>query len=396
MGKKGGGTNIQPAVDATRESNELLKQIYEESVQRGEPYYQGGLSGFNTLLDYMGLQGGSQATEQQIRDELTPYYTTQNQGGGLYTDASGAVYGREALLDRYATPSGSGYRKSTGNAAYESVTPSLDRIMQLRGLDQEGALGFLGYNQLSPETTIDAGGLDAAIQARLSSQTTPEYFGSLLTPFGEEQFQEDPSYAFRQAEGQKALERQLAAQGKTFSPEAAKALMGYNQGLASTEYQSAYNRYNQDQSNVFNRLASIAGIGQQQNAINAGLGQNYSTQVGNNLTGLANTQMAAQQADVAAKQSMFNTLLGTGAMLGGAYLGNPAVFASDVDLKENIEHVGNENGFNTYTFNYKGDDVTYKGVMAQEVMETRPDAVAVINGHYAVNYDKIGVKMEVV
>ena len=67
---------------------------------------------------------------------------------------------------------------------------------------------------------------------------------------------------------------------------------------------------------------------------------------------------------------------------------------SDETLKENIEKVGEQNGFNVYRFNYKGDDKRYEGVMAQEVMETRPDAVTVKDGKLAVYYDKIGIEFK--
>jgi hypothetical protein len=73
-----------------------------------------------------------------------------------------------------------------------------------------------------------------------------------------------------------------------------------------------------------------------------------------------------------------------------------AVARSDIRLKENIQHIGDENGFRTYEFNYLGSDQRYKGVMAQEVMKTRPDAVIDVNGLYWVDYGAIGVQMEMV
>jgi hypothetical protein len=72
-----------------------------------------------------------------------------------------------------------------------------------------------------------------------------------------------------------------------------------------------------------------------------------------------------------------------------------AAVASDINLKENISHVGVENGFNIYEYNYKNDPSSrYRGVMAQEVALSRPDAVAYKNGYLGVYYDKIGLTME--
>jgi len=64
---------------------------------------------------------------------------------------------------------------------------------------------------------------------------------------------------------------------------------------------------------------------------------------------------------------------------------------SDERLKENIEELGEENGHKVYKYNYKGSDKKFIGVMAQDVMKTHPDAVALLDGYYAVDYNMIGV-----
>ena len=65
---------------------------------------------------------------------------------------------------------------------------------------------------------------------------------------------------------------------------------------------------------------------------------------------------------------------------------------SDVRLKTDIEYVGSENGFNTYEFRYIWGTQRYKGVMAQEVMRTNPQAVDKLFGIYRVDYDELGVE----
>lgn len=62
---------------------------------------------------------------------------------------------------------------------------------------------------------------------------------------------------------------------------------------------------------------------------------------------------------------------------------------SDIRIKENITPEGTTwNGFNVYTYNYKYNDPSHRsrGVMAQEVELTRPDAVVEIDGVKHVNY----------
>lgn len=61
----------------------------------------------------------------------------------------------------------------------------------------------------------------------------------------------DPSYKFRFGEGMKALDRQAAARGGLISGAALKAAQRYGQEFASNEFGNAYNR-----------LASLANVGQ--------------------------------------------------------------------------------------------------------------------------------------
>lgn len=127
-----------------------------------------------------------------------------------------------------------------------------------------------------------------------------------LTELGSSDFQTDfnignmgtdPGYEFRMREGQKALERSAAAKGGLQSGGLLKALSRYGQDYASNEYANAYNRFNADKDRRFNRLSSIAGLGQTANSQIATAGQNYANQVGSGLMGAANTIGAANIAN---------------------------------------------------------------------------------------------------
>ena len=69
---------------------------------------------------------------------------------------------------------------------------------------------------------------------------------------------------------------------------------------------------------------------------------------------------------------------------------------SDIRLKENITKVGNSpSGINIYEWNYIGNTQRYRGVMAQEILEKHPEAVALQpDGYMSVYYGKIDVNME--
>ncbi len=117
----------------------------------------------------------------------------------------------------------------------------------------------------------------------------PDY-GSLLRDFGLEDFTKDPGYDFRLSEGEKGINRSLAARGGLFSGAAGKALSRYNQDFASNEYGNAYNRYNTNQGNKFNRLASLAGIGQSATNQVQQAGQNAANNISSNMIGSGNAQ----------------------------------------------------------------------------------------------------------
>lgn len=82
------------------------------------------------------------------------------------------------------------------------------------------------------------------------------------TPFGMQQFQQDPGYGFRLSEGQKALERSAAARGGLMGGATGKALQRFGQEMGSQEYQNAFNRYQAERQARLNPLQSLAGVGQ--------------------------------------------------------------------------------------------------------------------------------------
>ena len=84
---------------------------------------------------------------------------------------------------------------------------------------------------------------------------------TLFENFNAQQMEEDPGYAFRMAEGQKALERSTAASRGLQSGAALKAATRYGQEMGSQEYQNAFNRFQanksfqaQEYGNAFNRF----------------------------------------------------------------------------------------------------------------------------------------------
>lgn len=126
-------------------------------------------------------------------------------------------------------------------------------------------------------------------------------YGSMAQPFGTSQFQQDPGYAFRQAEGMKALERSAAARGNLMSGSTLKGIQRFGQDLASQEYQNAFNRYQVERAAKLNPLQSLMGSGQSSaNVLTGAAGQ-----LGQ---GLAGSEMAAGQARASGYVGQANAL----------------------------------------------------------------------------------------
>jgi len=123
------------------------------------------------------------------------------------------------------------------------------------------------------------------------------------TPFGMGQFQQDPGYAFRLAEGQKALDRQAAARGGLISGGALKAAQRYGQDMGSQEYQNAFNRYQLERQARLGPLQSLAGVGQTSANVLGAAGQQYATGAGEALG-------AGAQARASGYMGATNTLTG--------------------------------------------------------------------------------------
>jgi hypothetical protein len=137
-----------------------------------------------------------------------------------------------------------------------------------------------------------------------------------------------------------------------------------------------------------NEIGALLGTGQVQNPMAFAGQQPQMPTV--DYAGLVNANYGQQMQNWQTKQQN-NPMNG---IMGGLFgLGQAGIMASDERLKEGIEPVGAEVAGNpVYEYSYKDDpDTRHIGVMAQDVLKTRPDAVVPMGKYLGVNYRKLGV-----
>ena len=205
-----------------------------------------------------------------------------------------------------------------GNAA--SWTKSLSDLVnsqQGRMLGQGAkALGTMGSGmmngnaaQKAAQIQADAGTQSIAMQQRMfdTSQANLQPFmqggasalsslsgkfadGSLGGNFTPQDFlnNKDPGYAFQLNQGNQALQNSQAARDGVLSGPAMKGLIDYNQGMASTGYQNAYNRWLSSQNNTYGQLSGVAGIGANAAATQANNSQKFAGSIGGTMEGRGN------------------------------------------------------------------------------------------------------------
>lgn len=153
--------------------------------------------------------------------------------------------------------------------------------------------------------------------AQLLQQQQAGAFDKQVDP---SQIANDPGYQFRMAQGQQALERSASARGMLNSGGAMKSLARYSQGVASDEYQNAWNRNQADNTGRFNRLSSLAGVGQTAAQNLGAMGAQNSAQMSNILGAIGNANAAGAMGTANAVSGGFQSM-GNLMTLGAMYPG---------------------------------------------------------------------------
>ena len=204
-----------------------------------------------------------------------------------------------AIIGGGAAIAGGAMASSASKKAARTQAASADRASQIQQENFEQTRKDLMPYKQAGDTSL----------SQLMGQMTPDgYFNQTYT--GQDIYS-DPSYQFRLQQGQDAIQSSAAAKGGLLTGATLKALQNYGQESASQEYSNAYNRFNADQTNRYNRLSNLVGIGQNAAAQVGNAGAQTAQAVANNTMAGANSIAAGQ---VASANNWANTANNLGSM----------------------------------------------------------------------------------
>ena len=354
-----------------------------------------------------------QIQARQASQGLGQFMPFIDQARGMIEEGAGTVSGGIGALQR-AEQSGIGatqmFDPSSASRFYD---PYEDQVVQqtLQDINRAAAQQDIGLRDRAISQGAFGGSRGRIAQEELARQTgrgAAEAVGALRSQgFGRAQDAAMRSFEAQQGRqaGLASLQSGLAGQQAALGGQ--QAALG--QGIASLGQQGQ--GMLGSQINLLNQLGA-QGQATQQAALSRQFGaaqqlaqeplQRLQTGqallAGSPMGGISGgTGTSAYQRGVYQQPTALGQVVGAaGSIMTG--LGSMGVgFPSDIDLKENITKIGElEPGIGWYTWDWndKGKAIgaesePSEGVLAQEVLEVKPDAVVVKDGYYAVDYAKV-------
>jgi hypothetical protein len=305
----------QASLQATRETNALQQQMYQQNLANQSPWLQSGGLALSALTGGLGLgqvYGAGGQPDGRMQIPQTPPRSqalSAPSGSNLGQTGGGAWMGSESPDSGRAFAMGGGGGGAAGMWRGQTPPPRSGLIGTVANL--VGGAAGAGQPQPAGSGLIPAGagqvqnyGASPEAMAAAGRQYAGNG-GRFTETFRPSDIYTDPSYQWRTEQGRRQLEASAAARGMTGSGQNLRDITDYGQQAGSQEYGAAYDRFMNNQSTLYNRLAGLAGVGQttagtlgaagQQTAAN--IGQNTMAGIGASnsaLIGGANAQAAGQ------------------------------------------------------------------------------------------------------
>ena len=296
IGKIFGGKSKKKGAKRARIAGEKASDrqfdIYEESQRLSRqdiaPYQKAGGVALNAMMSMTGLggtpynPGADEAANQAVKTKVNIQdylgaFRKQLGGKGKRRmdqwaklnpydgeqDPQEYLSGYAAILDskrqrrfnvfQSDNPIGAVYGGPIGRRYGGQVGPRTGGVLERDPSIRPGGPQQYNINETGPEDNFSGGGVTRNPDPQTIAPSQEGYIAPNENPGGVEggyNFMTDPGYEFRIGEGGRALERGAAASGGLLSGGFARKMTRYAQDYASNEY-----------TNVYNRIAGIAGMG---------------------------------------------------------------------------------------------------------------------------------------
>ena len=363
-------------------AEEASKNIRPDVSYQSQSSYQG----FNRKIVNKALDKYGEYTEKALANynrDAGKYQSQLELAAQKYTSEYGTPY-----QDILAAETG---RMMAGiSSSYKQAQDQMLGVMKRKGLTggvEAGALSQLAQAQGMTSASALSQARQQAIA--LSDARRDKQYATALDTAGLGMGIVGQTLAARQEIGANAMNAEVGSAQYSTSSSSSRSVgytasdtAAYNAQAAGLNAVRA-NLTDQDQRNI-NNLFNL------QNTYQSGILGTYSAGSGalSTMAGIEEARENRAAAESAADSAARGQILGS-AMTAGATL----ALASDKRLKKNIVPTGDKIGeFNEYTWDWiDGHDYGYnKGVLAQEVIERKPEAVTIMdNGYYGVRYDML-------
>jgi hypothetical protein len=296
------------------------------------------------------------------------------------------------ITKTYGDSGGIEARNRVEDALMQRLNPQLERdksAMETMAANKGIKIGSAAYDRMQGDYGQQAN--DARYGAIMNAgqeQTRMEDIARNRAGFenqaqGQQFSQNYTDAQFRNANRQQEYQNAVGAAGfnNAANQQGYQNRVGANQFNNSARQQDFQNRMGL-QNNQFNRLGSILGLSQVQNPSFSGGG-------GPQMPNIDMGQLAQNQYQGQLNQFNVNQQ-NRQAMMGGLFdMGSAAVMASDRRLKTDVSFLGFLRDLPVYAYRYIWGGPLRVGVMAQDMLRIRPEAVVTVGDWLAVDYGKL-------
>jgi hypothetical protein len=259
----------------------------------------GALSSGNAADAQIGAAGAagarSEAQYQQTRSDLAPYRNTGAAANARLAALLGIGGGGGVAP---VAPNRNDFMRKGAPVMIGGSSDGRAPGTMVQGMPSGGGFasrlsgGTGGFDQAGYDAAMQKYNQDLAAYQGSQSAGAGVDQGSLLKPFTGADLANEPGYQFGLSEGQKAIDRAAAANGRYDSGATLKALSRYGNDYAGTKFNEAFGRDQSNKNMTYNFLSGMQNLGQNSAVMTGNAGANAAGAQGQYLTNAGDASAA--------------------------------------------------------------------------------------------------------